>query len=50
MPWPEAVASGDSYYLVWPRARRGQERLRRLRDYLLAEVAAMQLPDVQLLR
>lgn len=50
LPWPSAVASGDSYYLVWPRARRGQERLRRLRDYLLAEVAAMQLPAVQLLR
>lgn len=49
LPWPSAVASGDSYYLVWPRAHRGQERLRRLRDYLLAEVAAMQLPAVQLL-
>ena len=35
-----------SYYLVWPKARRGQERFQRLRDYLLAEVAAMRLPAV----
>ncbi|TBV08687.1 LysR substrate-binding domain-containing protein [Phytopseudomonas dryadis] len=47
LPWPCAVASGDSYYLVWPRARRGQERFQRLRDFLLDEVAAMQLPAVQ---
>lgn len=50
LPWPNAVASGDSYYLVWPKARRGQERLRRLRDYLVNEVAAMQLPQVALLK
>lgn len=49
LTWPSAVASGESYYLVWPRARRNQERLRRLRDFLLAEVAAMQLPPVELL-
>ncbi|CAD5106318.1 LysR substrate-binding domain-containing protein [Zestomonas carbonaria] len=47
LPWPSAVWSGDSYYLVWPKARRGQERFRRLRDYLLAEVAAMWLPQVK---
>lgn len=47
LPWPCAVPSGCSYYLVWPKARRGQERFRRLRDFLLAEVAAMQLPVVQ---
>ena len=47
LPWPSAVPSGDSYYLVWPKARRGQERLQRLRDFLLAEVAAMRLPQVQ---
>ena len=28
--WPEAVASGDSYYLVWPRTRPGAGRLQRL--------------------
>ena len=49
LPWPCAVPSGCSYYLVWPKARRGQERFRRLRDFLLAEVAAMQLPEVQAL-
>ncbi|MGQ7816668.1 LysR substrate-binding domain-containing protein [Metapseudomonas furukawaii] len=49
LPWPTAVASGESYYLVWPRARSGQERLRRLRDYLRAEVTAMALPGVDLL-
>lgn len=47
LPWPSAVRSGDSYYLVWPRAHRAQARLQRLRDYLLAEVAAMRLPQVQ---
>ncbi|MHA6494830.1 LysR substrate-binding domain-containing protein [Pseudomonas borbori] len=47
LPWPSAVPSGCSYYLVWPKARRGQERYQRLRDYLVAEVAAMQLPAVQ---
>ncbi|WP_300652528.1 LysR substrate-binding domain-containing protein [Pseudomonas sp.] len=47
LPWPCAVPSGCSYYLVWPKARRGQERYLRLRDYLVAEVAAMQLPQVQ---
>lgn len=47
LPWPVAVASGESYHLVWPRARRGQERFQRLRDFLLAEVAAMRLPVVE---
>lgn len=47
LPWPSAVASGDSYYLVWPKGRRGEERLRRLRDFLLDEVAQMHLPAVQ---
>ncbi|MEN0107486.1 MAG: LysR substrate-binding domain-containing protein, partial [Pseudomonas sp.] len=50
LPWRSAVASGDSYYLVWPKARRGQARYHRLRDYLLAEVQAMQLPGVERLR
>jgi DNA-binding transcriptional LysR family regulator len=47
LPWACAVPSGCSYYLVWPKARRSQERYLRLRDYLVAEVAAMQLPQVQ---
>ena len=47
LPWPTAVLSGESYYLVWPRAHRAQGRLRRLRDYLLAEVAALALPEVE---
>lgn len=50
LPWPTAVASGDAYYLVWPRARRGQERFERLRDFLVGEVQAMQLPDVDMRR
>ncbi len=49
LPWRSAVASGDSYFLVWPKARRGQVRFERLRTYLLAEVAAMQLPAVETL-
>ena len=47
LPWPSAVRSGDSYHLVWPRERRGAERMRRLRDFLLAEVTQMQLPEVE---
>ncbi|MDH0896536.1 MULTISPECIES: LysR substrate-binding domain-containing protein [unclassified Pseudomonas] len=47
LPWPSAVASGDSYYLVWPKGRRGEERLRRLRDFLLAEFGQMRLPAVE---
>ncbi len=46
LPVPTAVFSGSSYYLVWPKARRGQERFRRLRDYLLGEIETMQLPAV----
>ncbi|MGG2399186.1 LysR substrate-binding domain-containing protein [Pseudomonas sp. SH1-B] len=47
LPWPTAVFSGDSYYLVWPRGHRAEARLQRLRDYLLVEVAAMQLPPLE---
>lgn len=50
VPWPTAVFSGDSYYMVWPRGHRAQTRLQRLRDYLLAEVAALALPEVERLR
>ncbi|MGE8499991.1 MAG: LysR substrate-binding domain-containing protein [Pseudomonas sp.] len=50
LPWPTAVLSGASYYLVWPKGRRGQERVRRLRDFLMGEVAAMKMPDVALFR
>ncbi|SUD27029.1 LysR family transcriptional regulator [Pseudomonas fluorescens] len=41
LPWPTAVASGESYYLVWPKTRPGGERLRRLSDFLQSEVRAM---------
>lgn len=47
LPWPTAVPSGCSYYLVWPKARRNQERFQRLRDYLVSEVTTMRLPPVQ---
>lgn len=47
LPWSTAVFSGDGYYLVWQRGHRAQARLQRLRDYLLAEVTAMQLPSVE---
>ncbi|AYN13328.1 MULTISPECIES: LysR substrate-binding domain-containing protein [Pseudomonas] len=49
LPWPTAVPSGMDYYLVWPRTRRGGERLRRLSAFLEGEVAAMDLPDVEIL-
>ena len=47
LPFPAAVASGDNYYLVWPKTRPGGERLRRLSDFLQHEVAAMVLPTVE---
>ncbi|KPA95011.1 LysR substrate-binding domain-containing protein [Pseudomonas asplenii] len=47
LPWPTAVASGEDYYLVWPKTRPGGERLRRLSDFLQGEVAAMELPQVE---
>lgn len=50
LPLPTAVFSGCSYYLVWPKARRGQERFQRLRDYLVADVAGRSLPEVAYLR
>ena len=37
------------YYLVWPRTRPGGERLRRLSAFLHDEVAAMDLPKVEIL-
>ncbi|KRW61192.1 LysR substrate-binding domain-containing protein [Pseudomonas sp. TTU2014-080ASC] len=46
LPLPTAVPSGCSYYLVWPKGRRGAERVEGLRDFLLAEVAAIRLPEV----
>jgi DNA-binding transcriptional LysR family regulator len=50
LPLPTAVFSGCSYYLVWPKARRGQERFRRLRDFLLADIQSLNLPPVTYLR
>lgn len=50
LPWPTAVASGDSYYLVWPATRPGNERIHRLSEFLRLEAAAMVLPEVTLLR
>ena len=47
LPWPTAVASGESYYLVWPKTRPGGERLRRLAEFLQGEVKAMDLPRVE---
>ncbi|WPO99816.1 LysR substrate-binding domain-containing protein [Pseudomonas sp. HR96] len=49
LPWPTAVASGEHYYLVWPKTRPGGDRLRRLGEFLQAEVAAMVMPQVQIL-
>jgi LysR family glycine cleavage system transcriptional activator len=49
LPWRTAVVSGENYYLVWPKTRPGGERLRRLSDFLQAEVQAMELPDVQIM-
>lgn len=50
LPMPTAVFSGSSYYLVWPKSRRGQERFHRLRDFLLADIQSLPLPPVTYLR
>lgn len=47
LPWPSAVSSACSYYLVWPRGQRQHGRCQRLCDYLKAEVQAMGLPAVE---
>ena len=47
LPFRTAVASGENYYLVWPKTRPGGERLKRLSDFLQHEVAAMELPVVK---
>lgn len=47
LPWPTAVASGKSYYLVWPKARSKSEKLRRLSDFLRSEAEAIALPHVE---
>lgn len=49
LPLPTAVASGQSYYLVWPRTRPCGDRLKRLSEFLQQEVAAMALPPVEIL-
>ncbi|MFH7428927.1 LysR family transcriptional regulator, partial [Pseudomonas syringae pv. tagetis] len=49
LPWRTAVFSGENYYLVSPRTRPGVERLRRLSDFLQAEVNAMELTLVEVL-
>ncbi|MGZ0700907.1 LysR substrate-binding domain-containing protein [Pseudomonas piscis] len=38
VPFPRAVASGEGYYLVWLRGSLQQERIARLRQYLLERV------------
>lgn len=49
LPWPTAVASGDSYYLVCPKARPTTDRLQRLGEFLQAELRNMRLPAVEIL-
>lgn len=38
LPFKRAVASGDAYYLAWPQGSPRQEKILRLRDFLLSEV------------
>lgn len=49
LPLPRAVASGLAYYLVCPKARAEQPKLARLRAFLLQAVAALELPEVEVL-
>ncbi|NBF04929.1 LysR family transcriptional regulator [Pseudomonas sp. Fl5BN2] len=50
LPFPSAVASGDGYYLVWLRDSPRQERLVRLRAFLLSQVTPIDDLDLDYLQ
>lgn len=48
-PFPSAVATGDSYFLVWPDNHRKSAACQQLAQFLLAEAANIAWPEVRLL-
>ncbi len=49
LPCAAAVASGDGYYLVWPRESRHSPKLRELYECLAALVPTLHLPGLEFL-
>lgn len=41
VPFDSAVASGDGYYLVWPKAGPRREKILRLRDFLIGDLPGL---------
>ncbi|MFL1564721.1 LysR substrate-binding domain-containing protein [Pseudomonas sp. O64] len=49
LPYATAVASGDAYYLVWPKSSRHGPKLRELCECLTRLVPALDLPGLEFL-
>lgn len=47
LPFPTAVATGDSYHLVWPDSSRKSAHIRRLLAFLQAEVPRLDHPGLR---
>ncbi|WP_194788497.1 LysR substrate-binding domain-containing protein [Pseudomonas sp. UFMG81] len=48
-PFPQAVASGDGYYMTWLKASPKAAQMHKLRDFLLARVPPLTHPGVSYL-
>jgi DNA-binding transcriptional LysR family regulator len=46
LPYGKAVASGDGYYLVWPKETRHTQQVQALRDALSGHIPAIDLPGL----
>lgn len=49
VPFDSAVASGDGYYLVWPKAGPRREKILRLRDFLIGDLPGLAGIDLKYL-
>lgn len=47
LPFDRAVATGDAYYLVWPAGSAWQDSIDTLRQFLLRQLPALDVADVQ---
>ncbi|MDR2306981.1 MAG: LysR family transcriptional regulator [Paucimonas sp.] len=48
-PFPQAVATGDGYYMTWLKASPKAHQMHKLRDYLVAQVPALAHKDISYL-
>jgi DNA-binding transcriptional LysR family regulator len=48
-PFPQAVATGDGYYMVWLKSSPKARQMHRLRDYLLTQVPPLSRKDISYL-